>query len=236
LIAMAAGCASGDQVARRRSAPAVPGTPDVISLADSPDALREWFNAGRGRPRFVAILSSTCAACVAGAVAVQETMLGVPAGEGIDVGIVWVDILPGDGRASARRASALFGESRVAQFHDPGGRVGRLIADRLVKHPPAWDVYLFFDADSAWLDAPPVPSEWFHQLGPEIADASRQRSGGALAHALHAETVALGAVVAAARPPTQQQLAAASRLAICEPTNPLAPVTRDGWHDATMIP
>ena len=213
LIAMAAGCASGDQVARRRSAPAVPGSQDVISLADSPDALREWFNAGRGRPRFMAILSPTCAACVAGAVAVQETMLGVPAEKGIDVGIVWVDILPGDGAASARRASALFGESQVAQFHDPGGRVGQLIADRLVKHPPAWDVYLFFDPGSAWLDAPPRPSRWFHQLGPEIADASRQRAGAALAPALYAETVAMGAVVAAGGPPTPRQLAEASRLA-----------------------
>ena len=197
----------------RSSAPATRVSRDLISLADSPDAVRDWFNAARGRPRFVAILSSTCAACVAGAVAVKETMLGVPADDGIDVGIVWVDILPGDGAVSARRASALFGESQVAQFHDPGGRVGELVADRLVKHPPAWDVYLFFDSESAWLDTPPRPSQWFHQLGPEIADISRQRSGDALAAALHAETIALGAATAAVSPPTSRQLAAASRLA-----------------------
>jgi len=218
VFAMAAGCASGDQSVPQRTAPVAVGSQDVISqdvisLADSPDALLEWFNAGRGRPRFMAILSSTCAACIAGAVAVRETMLGVPTGDGIDVGIVWVDILAGDGAASARRASALFGESQVAQFHDPAGRVGQLIADRLVKHPPAWDMYLFFDRESAWLDAPPRPSEWFHQLGPEIADVSRQRSGDALAAALYAETVALDAVPAADGPPTSRQLAAARRLA-----------------------
>ncbi len=212
LFAMLAGCASGDRGLRQRSAPAAVSQ-DVISLTDSPDALQDWFNAARNRPRFVAILSSTCAACVAGAVTVKETMLGVPADEGIDVSIVWVDILPGDDAASALRASALFGDTSVAQFYDPGGRVGQMIADRLLKHPPAWDVYLFFDADSAWLDAPPEPSQWFHQLGPRIADVSRQRSGDALAAALHAETVALGAAPAAESPPTSRQIAAAKRLA-----------------------
>ena len=210
---MVTGCASVDQGLRRQGAPAAGVSQNVISLADSPDAFRDWFKAGRNRPRFVAILSSTCAACVAGAVTVKETMLGVPADEGIDVGIVWVDILPGDDTASAIRASALFDESSVAQFYDPGGRVGQMIADRLLKHPPAWDVYLFFDADSAWLDAPPQPSQWFHQLGPRIADVSRQRSGDALAAALHAETVALGAATAADSPPTSRQIAAAKRLA-----------------------
>ena len=194
-------------------APAAQVSQEVISLADSPDALLDWFNAAHGRPRFIAILSSTCAACVAGAVATRETMLGVPTDDGIDVGIVWVDILPGDDATTALRASALFGESHVAQFHDPGGRVGKLIADRLVKHPPAWDIYLFFGRDSAWTDTPPRPSQWYHQLGPEIADESRQRSGDRLAAALYAETVALGAVPAADGPPTSGQLAAAKRLA-----------------------
>jgi copper chaperone CopZ len=213
MIILAAGCASVDQGLRPQSAPAARVSQDVISLADSPDAFRDWFNAARNRPRFVAILSSTCAACVAGAVAVKETMLGVPAEGGIDVGIVWVDILGSDDAASAIRASTLFGDSSVAQFHDPGGLVGQSIADRLLKHAPAWDIYLFFDADSAWLDAPPRPSQWFHQLGPQIADVSRQRSGDALAAALHAETVALGAATAADSPPTSRQLDAAKRLA-----------------------
>jgi hypothetical protein len=41
----------------------------------------------------------------------------------------------------------------------------------------AWDVYLFYDGESQWKDAPPTPRGWVHQLTDEWADSDRRRRG-----------------------------------------------------------
>ena len=48
-----------------------------VSLSLSMQPLVDHFNAGKGKPRFVAIVSSTCPACVFGAKAVKESVLDV---------------------------------------------------------------------------------------------------------------------------------------------------------------
>ncbi len=46
----------------------------LISLDSSLEPLIERFNADRDKPRVVAIVSATCGACVAGAIAVNESV------------------------------------------------------------------------------------------------------------------------------------------------------------------
>ena len=48
---------------------------EPISLNSSLHPLIDYFNRGQGKPRFVALLSSTCPACVFGAKAVRDSVL-----------------------------------------------------------------------------------------------------------------------------------------------------------------
>ncbi len=51
---------------------------------------------------------------------------------------------------------------------------------------PAWDVYMFYKPGDEWLDRPPRPSDWVHQLGDgRRADPARFRPGEHLVRALY---------------------------------------------------
>ena len=162
-----------------------------ISLRDTLEPLIDHFNKGKGKPRFVALLSSTCPACVFGAKAVRESVLNAYPEAGIQVSIVWIDMLPGDNEKAATKSSAIFNDPRVKQFYDPGRKSGYAIAkDLLYKNAgPAWDIYLYYDRDAQWTDQPPKPVDWVHQLGGgRRADAARFRPGQRLVDALREST------------------------------------------------
>jgi hypothetical protein len=63
-----------------------------VSLAAGLDPLVSAFNEAKARPRFAAILSPTCSACVHGAEAIKQAVL--PAGDAVDVFVVFPDAVP----------------------------------------------------------------------------------------------------------------------------------------------
>ncbi len=181
----------------------------MISLADGVAPFRDRFNAATERARFVAILSPTCGPCVAGAVAVNETIVKGFSATDVDVSVVWIDVLPTDDAAAARRSASVFEGTLVAQYHDPNQLLGNAIAEGLIARPPAWDVYLFYPPGARWEEAPPKPVDWRHQLSGETAQASRFKTGDALAADLHVALERLGG--AAKRPaPDKDRLARAN--------------------------
>jgi hypothetical protein len=99
--------------------------------------------------------------------------------------VVWIDVLPSDDAEQAGRATVLLDDPRVAHAHDPGQRSGRAFAEVLGVQDLAWDVYLLYEAGTTWRDPAPGPAAWFHQLGGELAEPSRRRSGHGLVVALH---------------------------------------------------
>ena len=186
----------------------------IVSLGDSPEPLSEWFNAHREKPRFLTILSPTCGACVAGAVAVNEALVKAFAEADIAIGVVWIGISPSDDADAANRAATIFDDPRVAQFYDPRQLVGQAFAKGLLKSPPAWDIYLFYARGSTWSDRdPPKPTQWMHQLGSDVADQAHRRSGDALSAGLYQVMADLGMKPSADSPPTSRQLVEANRRA-----------------------
>ncbi len=92
--------------------------------------------------------------------------------------IVWVEMLPEDERADVSALAVEMSDPRVTWFHDPKRRAGEVIATALGGEGKlAWDVYLFYDGESQWKDAPPTPRGWVHQLTDEWADSDRRRRG-----------------------------------------------------------
>jgi hypothetical protein len=158
----------------------------LVSLAKGEAPLVSAFNTARGRPRFLAILSPTCPACVHGAEAIKEAVL--PAGDTIDVFVVWAPMLEGDNRAAASSSSSIVATPDVRQYWDPERRVGsafrkdvfpdavermkrsvpkdHFFAEHLGTRDgrlPEWDVYLFFEPGVEWAGRAPRPSRWVRQ-------------------------------------------------------------------------
>lgn len=208
------GCATAWRTPRNSAAPVSRAPHPIVSLGDSLDPLNEWFNAHREKPRFITILSPTCGACVAGAVAVNEALLKGFADADIAISVVWIGISPSDGADAASRAATIFDDPRVAQFHDPRQLVGQAFAKGLLKSPPAWDIYLFYAQGSTWTDRdPPRPTQWMHQLDSDVADPAHRRSGDALSAGLYQAMVELGMEPSIDSPPISRQLTEANRRA-----------------------
>jgi copper chaperone CopZ len=113
------------------------------------------------------------------------------AGDDVAVAVVWIDMLPSDSEASARRAAVLLQDPRVNQFHDPQRHAGQAWAEVLGIQGIAWDTYMLFAGGALWDGGAPMPDEWFHQLGDDRADPARRRTASALAHALYEAALAV---------------------------------------------
>jgi hypothetical protein len=128
-----------------------------------------------------------------GASAVKQELVEPGRKDGRDVTIVWVPMMKSDSEAAAREAARIFDDTRVVQFYDPEQRVGlafrqKVFPDAYPKalaalpsdhwlresmlergpwygNRPEWDIYMFFDRDAAWGDAPPRPSHFVRHLG-----------------------------------------------------------------------
>ncbi len=206
------GCGSSTRVATLSDEPAIRDDVGIISLDKSLEPLIERFNSDRDRPRVVAIVSATCGACVAGAIAVNESVVREYPSAEVGISVVWIDILPSDDYAAAQRVAGIFNDSRVRQFHDPNRLVGDAFAKGLLEQPPAWDMYLLYAAtpQQLWVDHPPKPTDWMHQLG-AAADPARERSGHDLVVGLYDAMSDLGFDPAIESPPSEQKIAAAKR-------------------------
>ena len=101
----------------------------------------------------------------------------------ISVSIVWIEMLPEDTEAGAEGSALVIDDPRVRHFHDPARRSGQAIAASLGwKDYVAWDIYLFYEAGSRWLDGPPTPAHFAHQLS---RDSTHFRTGDDLVRELH---------------------------------------------------
>ena len=100
----------------------------------------------------------------------------------ISVSIVWINMLPDDTGAGAQMSAQIIDDPRVQHFHDPAKRSGQAIAASLGwKDYVAWDIYLFYESACRWLDGPPAPSHFAHQLP---RDSGHFRTGDDLVHEL----------------------------------------------------
>lgn len=101
--------------------------------------------------------------------------------------------MPGfdDNENTARDAASTFSDPRVRHFYDPfpAHIAGKAFAEGFVapNRGPAWDIYFFYNAADEWLDAPPNPMAWMHQLGGgRRAEAANFHTGDDLVMHLHA--------------------------------------------------
>lgn len=95
-------------------------------------------------------------------------------------------MLKGDNKSTARSAAELFKNQRATQFHDPNRLAGKAIAESLgAEGVIAWDMYLFYSAESKWEKKPPTPLTWAHQLSDSWADRDHFAWGEKLSERLH---------------------------------------------------
>lgn len=184
---------SGHPAPRERDGVAAPAADriaaDSLHVLDATlSPLVRDFNAAEGSSRFVAILSPRCPACVHGARAIHDALLG-PDGPPMPIFIVWTPMVPGDDEAAARDAMRELRSPGVRQYYDPKNAVGALMrhdvfprsrAEMLASIPPdhfiaryleqqrpdvpEWDLYMFFDARARWRDSIPRPARWARQV------------------------------------------------------------------------
>lgn len=159
----------------------------LVSLAADVSPLVSTFNAAKSRPRFLAILSPTCGACVHGADAIKAAVL--PLGPSVDVFIVWAPMLGSDGASAASSMSPVLAAPQVRQYWDPQRRVGAALrndifpeaAERMKRSvpkghsmadhisgrdatQPEWDIYLLYEAGAEWKRSIPAPARWVRQV------------------------------------------------------------------------
>ncbi|MCH8006992.1 MAG: heavy-metal-associated domain-containing protein [Planctomycetes bacterium] len=111
--------------------------------------------------------------------------------------------------------TGIFNDPRVRQFHDPNRLVGDAFAKGLLDQPPAWDIYLLYAAtpQQLWVDYPPKPTDWMHQIAFRAADPARRRGGHDLVVGLYDAMSDLGFDPVIESPPSEQKIAAAVRAA-----------------------
>jgi len=100
----------------------------------------------------------------------QSSVLDVIDDPSLRAYVAWVPILPEDSLDAAREAPSLVRDERASHFWDAERSLPPLFASLLglPEGAPAWDVYLAYDGTARWVDAPPRPSFWHHQLGEQV--------------------------------------------------------------------
>ena len=87
-------------------------------------------------------------------------------GQDVKVYSVWVPVLPSDGEFAVGHATKNIPDPRATHYWDADAELVRSFAPVLgLGKGKAWDVYLLYDKDAEWNDAPPKPIFWQEQLG-----------------------------------------------------------------------
>jgi hypothetical protein len=90
--------------------------------------------------------------------------------------LVWIHMLRTDSLAAAEAEAAALSHSRLQHFHDPRRRLGKAIGGALgTGRAVVWDTYLFYAPRATWIDEPPPPIDWAHQVRAGWADPARFR-------------------------------------------------------------
>ena len=98
-------------------------------------------------------------------------------------------MLPGDSEVTAKEKAIIFNDPRVRQFWDPDQRSGKAIAESLgYNGKVAWDIYLFYQPGSQWIEAPPAPVYWMHQISENWASRNHFHTGDDLLKELYTAT------------------------------------------------
>lgn len=75
-------------------------------------------------------------------------------------------MLPSDAKFTVGRATKSIPDARVTHFWDGNSELVKGYPSILgIGDKPAWDLYLLFDGNAEWKDAPPKPGFWQEQLG-----------------------------------------------------------------------
>ena len=78
----------------------------------------------------------------------------------------------------ARIEAGNFMDPRVHHYYDPNRRSGEAIAGSLGhKDRVAWDIYLFYAGGATWIETPPPPTVWMHQLSETWLDRGHYHTG-----------------------------------------------------------
>ena len=94
------------------------------------------------------------------------------------MGIVWINMLSGDSEETAQKSAGIIDDQHVRHFYDPNKWSGEAIAETIRwEEKVAWDIYLFYKPDAEWLDFPPKPAYWMHQLTDDWAKNEHYRTG-----------------------------------------------------------
>ena len=123
----------------------------------------------------------------------QQIVLDAYPEAAVSVFVVWVPMLTADSVTAAEEVAGLIIDPRAVHLYDNARQIGRGIAASVGGvDTVAWDTYLFYRPGATWMDAPPPPDRWMHQLGPSTwADPNRSRWAESLGRELQAAAVEL---------------------------------------------
>lgn len=95
-------------------------------------------------------------------------------------------MLPLDNVFTANLVAMKMSYPTMTHFYDPRKIAGRAIAQSLGgQNKVAWDIYLFYSRGVEWVDAPPQPYQWAHQLaGSSWANPGNYHTGNDLTEEL----------------------------------------------------
>ena len=98
--------------------------------------------------------------------------------EDISGSIVWIPILDDDTFDAATPSVKFLNDVRIQHYYDNNKMVGKTIAEIVGwKGNVAWDIYLFYRPFEEWMETPPKPTYWMHQLTDNWATRDRYRTG-----------------------------------------------------------
>ncbi len=166
---------------------------ELVSLAGSLQPVIDHFNRHKNNLRFLALLSPTWPGwSLRGTRAVQKSIIDEFPNTQMNVTIVWINMLPNDSDVTAKDSAINLSDKSIQHFYDPDKLSGKAIAESVGwKDKVAWDIYLFYVAGAEWIEDPPIPDAWMHQLSENWADREHFRTGEYLAEELYSTVKAL---------------------------------------------
>ncbi len=134
-------------------------------------SLNKIFEEGKGKVRFVALLSASCGYCIKGFRYMRKILDEID-DDRLLMYVVWEPMLSGDTRSLSLKMSKKAKDPRVVyQSWDKDRISGKawtktmLAGDnRWHSKGPAWDVYFLYGGNAEWKDnQPSLPNYWQHQ-------------------------------------------------------------------------